>query len=321
LNQTGNVVSYGGQPKDYLTDVISGLGSQFIKDAAGAGSPFLLELATFAPHAPYTPAPRHATMFPGLQVPRTPAYDARPGPAAPAWLKAMPALDQAGKDKLDAGYRLRAQAVQAIDEMIASLQATLAATGHDKDTFIVFSGDNGYHMGEYSLHAGKQTAFDTDINVPLIVTGPGVPAGTVVDAVTENIDLCPTFSDLGLTAPPATAAGKSLVPFFLGQKPADWRNVALIEHHGTDDPSDPDSEPGSGDPPTYEAIRLQDEVYVEYSTGEKEYHDVSKDPYELTNSYGALPQTKSDALHTTLVAARSCTDAASCWAAQHYTGP
>ena len=321
LNQDGHLVNYGKTPDAYLTDVISGQGSQFIKASSAAGSPFLLELSTFAPHAPYTPAPRHAMLFPGLGVPRTPTFAARPGADAPAWLKSMPALTQAQIDHLDAGFRLRAQAVQAIDEMIGSIQDTLAATGHDKDTYILFSGDNGYHMGDYSLRAGKQTAFDTDIHVPLIVTGPGISGGTVVDAITENIDLCATFSELGVTAAPATASGRSLVPFLRGAAVSDWRNVALIEHHATNDPSDPDAEPGSGDPPTYEALRLTNAVYVEYATGETEYHDLATDPDELTNTVAALPAARVAALHKTVADVASCTDAASCWKAQHYVGP
>lgn len=321
LNQDGNVVPYGDAATDYLTDVISGRGSQFIKDAAKAGSPFLLELATFAPHAPYTPAPRHDQLFPGLKLPRTPKFAARPGPDAPAWLASMPALTQDDINKLDHFFRMRAQAIQAIDEMIASIQATLVATGHDKDTYIVFSGDNGYHMGDYSLHAGKQTAFDTDIHVPLIVIGPGVPAGKVVDSIAENIDLCATFSELGGTPPPKTASGRSLVPFFRGEDVSDWRNVALVEHHASDDPTDPDSEPGSGDPPTYEAIRLDHEVYVEYATGETEYHDLSTDPDELSNTAKSLTPAKVTALHQTVAAIAACTDAPSCWAAQHYVEP
>jgi N-acetylglucosamine-6-sulfatase len=67
----------------------------------------------------------------------------------------------------------------------------------DQNTYIVFSGDNGYHMGEYSLRPGKMTPFDTDIEVPLVIIGPDVKAGTTVSAIAENIDLCPTFAELG----------------------------------------------------------------------------------------------------------------------------
>lgn len=321
LNETGNVVSYGNKPADYLTDVISKLGSKFVTDSGN--TPFLLELATFAPHAPYTPAPRHASMFPGLKVPRNAAYAARPDASSPTWLKAIPALTQNEMDNLDASYRMRAQAVQAIDEMIASLEATLKASGHDKDTYIVFSGDNGYHMGEHSLRAGKQTAFDTDINVPLIVTGPGVPAGKVVDSIVQNIDLCPTFAELGVTPPPTTVNGRSIVPLLHGMTPSDWRNLALVEHHGQDlDPTDPDMpETNSGNPPTYEALRLPTAVYVEYTGGETEYYDIASDPFELKNLASTLPSNRAAALHSALDAVKNCHDAATCWSAQHYTGP
>ena len=66
--------------------------------------------------------------------------------------------------------------------MIGQIEAELAAEGVARNTYIVFSSDNGLHMGEHRLRPGKLTAFDTDIRVPLIVTGPGVPAGRTVDA-------------------------------------------------------------------------------------------------------------------------------------------
>ena len=78
---------------------------------------------------------------------------------------------------LDTDFRLRVQSVQAIDRMIGDVRAQLRACGVAENTYIVFSSDNGYHMGERRLHQGKQTAFDHDIRVPLIVAGPGVPGG------------------------------------------------------------------------------------------------------------------------------------------------
>ena len=71
--------------------------------------------------------------------------------------------------------------------------------GWPNDTYIVFSSDNGLHTGEYRLTPGKLTAFDTDIHVPLVVTGPGVPAGTSNNAMTENVDLAETFAQMGGT--------------------------------------------------------------------------------------------------------------------------
>jgi N-acetylglucosamine-6-sulfatase len=76
LNQNATINRYGRAPADYLTDVVSAAAVAFIKQSAG--TPFMVEVATFAPHAPYTPAPRDADAFPGLTAPRTPAFNAAP---------------------------------------------------------------------------------------------------------------------------------------------------------------------------------------------------------------------------------------------------
>ena len=58
MNSDGHVRAYGYRPRDYLTNVIARKGLAFIDRAAASRRPFMLELATFAPHRPYTPAPR-----------------------------------------------------------------------------------------------------------------------------------------------------------------------------------------------------------------------------------------------------------------------
>lgn len=317
LNENGRVVSYGTAPGDYLTDVMSGLGTRFIRESAGA--PFLLEIATFAPHAPYTPAPRDANALPGLRAPRTPAFDAAPDANAPRWLTRHPALTPADIALIDRDFRKRAQSVLAVDALIGALQAAVAAIGQQDNTYFVFSSDNGYHMGEHRLMPGKMTAYDTDIRVPLIVTGPGLPAGVVVEEIAENIDLCPTFVELGDAVPPPAIDGRSLVPLLRGQKVADWRTAALVEHHGPhDDPSDPDAPAlRSGNPSTYEAVRGRSSVYIEYVDGDREFHDFAADPSELINGYGSLVDSDRAALHALVEGLKNCHNAAACAAAEH----
>jgi arylsulfatase A-like enzyme len=69
MNENGTLRDYGNQPDDYLTDVLTRRGVGFIDRASAERRPFFLQLATFAPHSPYVPAPRDATDFPGLKVP------------------------------------------------------------------------------------------------------------------------------------------------------------------------------------------------------------------------------------------------------------
>jgi N-acetylglucosamine-6-sulfatase len=320
LNQDGKIFHYSNKPTDYLTDVVSGLGVRFIKQAAGA--PFFLEVATFAPHSPYTPAPRDATALPGLRAPRTAAFNAAPDANAPKWMLAHRALSDSDMASIDGDFRKRAQSVLSIDAMIGELQSAVAAIGAEKNTYFIFSSDNGYHMGEHRLMPGKMTAFDTDIHVPLIVTGPGVPAGVTIEEIVENIDLYSTFTELGGVLATGNVDGRSLMPLLHGQKAADWRTVALVEHRGPNkDPTDPDLPAiRSGNPTTYDAIRMVTSLYVEYADGEKEYHDLIADPNELHNSFSSLSGDEKGALHKAVEAVKNCHDAKSCATAERAPG-
>src|SRR5215469_9823206 len=319
LNQNGRVVQYGNDPKDYLTDVASNIADAFVRHTSPG--PFFIEIATFAPHAPYIPAPRDADKFPGLEAPRGPAFGARPGPAAPQWLKDIPPLSPAEIANIDKAFRMRAQAVQAVDQMIGRLRATIAALGIQNNTYVIFSSDNGYHMGEYSLRPGKMTAYETDIRVPLIIVGPVVASGVSVDAIVENIDLAPTFTAWGGGPGGTNPDGHSLIPLLGGKLVADWRRVALVEHrHPGYNASDPDAPPRhSANPPSYEAVRTAEGTYVEYQTGEATYYNLMQDPNELRNFISSLPAAKRQRLHEILAANSSCRGAVQCWQAQSMT--
>jgi N-acetylglucosamine-6-sulfatase len=317
LNTNGHPRRYGYRAKDYLTNVLARKGLGFIARAAARGKPFMLEIATFAPHSPFTPAPRDSRAFPALRAPRTPAFDVV-GSGEPSWLSHFSPLRAGQIATLDRQFRKRAQSVQAVDRMIGRIQTMLVAKGLARDTYIVFSSDNGLHMGEHRLLAGKLTAFDTDIKVPLIVTGPGVPAGRTISQMTENVDLCPTFERLGSAPVPRSVDGRSLVTLLHGQAAGNWRSEILVEHHGRVlDAGDPDlPTQGSGNPPSYEAIRTPSSLYVEYSTGEREYYDLTRDPFELRNVVAGLPPARVSTLHRTLGRIERCHGATACLRAQ-----
>ncbi|MEA2309426.1 MAG: N-acetylglucosamine-6-sulfatase [Thermoleophilaceae bacterium] len=318
LNENGGVVPYGRRPAAYLTDVLARKGADFIRRSAAARQPFALELATFAPHAPYTPAPRDAHRFPRARVPRTPAFN-RENSKAPRWLAAGRPLPRSWLRLMDRSFRKRAQSVLAIDRMVAGVESALKAAGVADNTYVIFSSDNGLHMGEHRLLPGKLTAFDSDIRVPLIVTGPGIAHGRTVHKMVENVDLAPTLSQLAGTRMLSSVDGHSIVPLLHGQAVARWRDAVLIEHHGpVRGPFDPDlPDVGSGNPPSYEAVRTPHEVYVEYATGEAEYYDLARDPFEMHNAVARLSRRRRARLHATLNALESCRGRRACWAAGH----
>jgi arylsulfatase A-like enzyme len=315
LNHDHRVEMHGRAPNDYLNTVLQDYGLKFISDSAEQKAPFLLEIASFSPHTPSTPAPQDVHKFADVTAPRTAAFNRLPE-HPPAWLRDRPRLTRAELDLINAQFRQRVRSVQSVDRMIGALEQRLRATGQADNTVFVFSSDNGYHMGEYRLLPGKFTAFDTDIRVPLIVVGPGIRPGSVDNHVVENIDLAPTFEQLAGAVPPDTVEGRSLVPLLHGESPT-WRTLALVEHHGPDTArDDPDRQNTlSGNPPSYEAIRTPQFTYVRYETGDTEYYDLATDPNELDNLAPTLSRSRRVQLDTWLDALHTCRGGAQCWQA------
>jgi len=312
MNQNGRIRYYGAKPRDYLTDVLARLGAAFIDHASRSRRPFFLELATFAPHEPYVPAPRYRHDFRGLQAPRPPDFDVLPT-NAPTWLRGHKPFDRRQISEINHAFRLRVQDVQSIDDMIARIESALAAHHELRKTDIVFSSDNGLHTGEHRLMPGKLTAFTTDIRVPLVFAGPGIPPGARIEGITENIDLASTFEALAGTS--SRNDGASLLPLLHGRTPPGWQNAVLVEHRGPDVnfKLDPDAQNyDSGNPTSYEALRTRTFLYVAYHNGQHEYYDLTTDPYELFNVYDSLSSTVRSRLQQQLLALEHCHGPRSC---------
>ncbi|HVT17016.1 MAG TPA: sulfatase [Thermoanaerobaculia bacterium] len=303
LNENGTLVKYGNQPADYLTDVLSRKAAGFIQKAGADRQPFFLFVATYAPHQPATPAPRHAGAFPGAKAPRPPSYNEADVSGKPAWVQAKPLLGPRQQMQMDALYRRRLQSMLAVRELLEHVLDTLRTAGQLNDSYLFFTSDNGFHMGEHRLHAGKLTAYEEDIRVPLFVRGPGVPAGQVREELVGNLDLAPTFAELAGASVPDFVDGRSLVPLLHGARPERWRGAFLVEQEqvffqrGKNknvrkvlEPRDLFEEAMAAAPrrsqqgiPAYDALRTPTHTFVVYSTGERELYDLRADPYELQN--------------------------------------
>ena len=305
LNDNG-VISY---PPDHFTDLIAEQGRLWITQSR---QPFFLALAPFGPHSPYVPAVRHEGLFLDVVMPKTPAYDRRPGVNTPNWLRDVPPLTASAKALLDNKFILRKQTDKGIDEMIGKIRNRLVNLGIADSTYIVFTSDNGYHLGEFSMGSGKQSPFEFDIHVPMVIVGPGIAPGSVVDRITMNIDIMPMILELAGLPVPATVDGRSL----LTGAP---RSMAAVEHLSAgNSPDDPDyTPPGAGLPPSYTALRGVGWMYVEYATGEVGYYDLIADPHQLYNVASSLTTARLADLHAAILANGTCVGAVQCAAAQN----
>jgi len=318
INCNGQLLHFGHAPEDYLTDVVASRTDSLIK--AWKNNPFFIEIATFTPHAPFIPAPRHEDLYKNEKAPRTPRFNKQADSTAPNWLRELNSLNAKQIVRIDNIFRNRLRCIMSIDEMLGNIRKVLNETGAAGNTYIFFSSDNGYHLGDYSMLQGKQTPFDIDIRVPLVACGPNVAKGNSQSAIVSNIDLAPTFAALAGTKLEGEPDGKNIQNFFLEQntEKIKWRNFAVIEHRRVNyDKNDPDrQEAEDGRLPSYTALRFRNLLYVEYETGEISCYDVENDPYELKNIASSLPTEMQKRLHDILVAVKKCGGKNGCWDAQ-----
>jgi arylsulfatase A-like enzyme len=339
LNQNGKQVDYGSSPDDYGTDVYVRLTKDFIHQAASQSKPFFAYLAVYAPHKPATPAPQDENSFPGLQAPRDPSFDEEDVSDKPQFIQSLPRISPMRAQTIDALYRRRVQSLQAVDRGVAALVDELRSDNALDNTVIMFASDNGFHLGQHRLPGGKETAYETDVHLPLLVRGPNIAAGSHVGAIAGNIDLAPTIAAIGGASMTDNPDGRSLAPLLLHpvDLPPDWRQAFLLEHWieddtgatpggnaqlepGDDDQTDTNESASSGGPPTsirtshaagtripeYQGLRTATMTYVEYATGERELYDLVKDPYQLDNLASTADPNLLATLHARLESLRTC---------------
>ena len=346
LNENGHIVSYEAD-QYHIDDVLSEKASDYITRTSGADPPFftadrpfLMWIGTKAPHQPATPATRDKKTYPDVSLPHPPSFDEKDVSDKPTWVSENPRLSLEQKRYMEELYRKRLQSMLAVDDMIGDLVGALQNSGELDNTYIVFTSDNGFHLGQHRLGAGKWTPYEEDIRVPLIVRGPGVPEGETLHHLVLNNDLAPTFADLAGAEAPSFVDGRSLKPLLTDDPTPlrDWRQRFVIEsvaeRSGVPHPpfiTESTVAPLlTGDPlpgdwrrtsaasaqssevwgrPWLKALRTNNYLYVEYKTGEHELYDLRKDPHELNNRYASAPPELTRRLQAQLDALRQCSAA------------
>lgn len=259
---------YGRRPADYSTDVLARYAARFIRTTP-ADVPMFLYFAPWAPHDPFTPAPRHDGDWAG----RMPSYD---GPWVdenlsdkPDWIRGRQPRRQRDIDRDLAGMQ---ESLMAVDDAVERLLGTLETTGRLENTLVIYLSDHGTTVGEHNLKIWKNLPYRSTTDIPLIVRWDDVvPPGTAATRLALNVDVAPTI---------AAAAGATLTAEgfdLLGdERRRGYPLEATYWKHGDSPPRHP----------AYCGYRTRRWMFARYADGTEELYDYRTDPYELHNRAG-----------------------------------
>jgi N-acetylglucosamine-6-sulfatase len=311
LNENGRVVFYGARPQDYVSDVLTGKANGVIRTAVEAENPFFVYILPYTPHLPAVPAPRHRGMFAEAKLPRLPSFDEADVSDKPVFIRSLTRIDEGRSAYMQDHYRKRLETLQGLDDMVESVVSTLRETGQLENTYVIYTSDNGFHLGEHRLPLGKDTVYEEDIRVPMVMRGPDVPRRGRVDALALNIDLAPTIAQIAGIEAPDFVDGRSFLPL-LDDPDRPWRKSFLIERRH------PEvqlvrlakrmglTQEAILETATFNAIRTSEVIYVEYGTGERELYDLRQDPHQLINVVEDADPVLVEALAARMLALEVC---------------
>ncbi len=258
--------------KGYSTDIFAEAAINFIKEYAAGDrkNPFFCYVAFTAPHDPYSPAPGYVETYadqtlplPGNFMPLHPFQfddltvrdeNLLPWPRDPTMVRSV----------LSDYYAL----ITHLDSRIGDIIKALKDNSLFENTVIVYAADNGLAAGSHGL-LGKQNLYEHSMKVPLIITGPGIPKGSVTEALVYLLDIYPTLAELCLLPQPDDIDGKSLVPVIRGDSNGIRNSLFTIYRN------------------TVRAVRDNEWKLIRYP--ERNYNqlfNLKEDPLELNNLAG-----------------------------------
>jgi arylsulfatase A-like enzyme len=262
--------------------------------------PFMMCVGMNRPHEPMTAPQKYFDMFPLDEVELAPIKEddlddcAKAVTRAPAQVRLYGHrryrhyLKTGGVEMLRRWTQAYLANVAFVDAQIGKILDTLDKSPYAENTYVFFTSDNGYHMGE-KLYIFKNSLWEESCRVPFIVAGPGVRQGAECDHPISLVDLYPTFMDLcNMRGAPNRYTnqqpldGFSIKPFLKDPVNGRWDGpdaavtaVFCMDRLAVD-------EPGKVERQHY-SLRTRQYRYVYCNTGEEELYNHAEDPFEWYN--------------------------------------
>lgn len=274
-DENGNYIHY--------TDVVANNIETFINEVDDR--PFCLSVSFKAPHVQdgderqFIPNPVYADHYKDVEIPEPKTADPKYWESFPDFFRTDENIGRERwklrfntPEKYQRSVKNYYRLLTGVDDVVGALRKQLEEKGLDKNTVIVFMGDNGMFLGEHGL-AGKWYPYEESVRVPLIIYDPreGSLKGRK-DQIALNVDIAPTILGFAGIDPPESMQGLDLVAIMKNN--GSTRSSFFYEH----------SFFGSPKIPVSEGVISTGLKYIKYTEYDyEELYDLSNDPLEEIN--------------------------------------
>jgi len=199
----------------FSTQLFADNAIRFLNSSKAKQQPFFCYIAFTSPHDPRTPSVAYRNMYKpeSISIPPNfmPEHPFDNGDLNIRDEKLLP--KPLSKMKLQNEIALYYGMISEMDYQIGRILDVLKQNNLTENTLIIFASDNGLALGQHGL-LGKQNLYEHSIRVPMIISGKGVPKGTLYNGFNYLSDITPTvFNYLNIPNPNSVEA-KSLFPVF-----------------------------------------------------------------------------------------------------------
>ncbi|MFD2117605.1 sulfatase [Paenibacillus yanchengensis] len=298
------------QHEGYATELITDFSIDWL-DKRNKEQPFMLMVHHKAPHRPWEPAPKYATLYDDVEIPEPATFYDDYATRSEAAHEALMRIDRDMNDETDLKgspppglseleqkkWRYQRymkdylRCVASVDESVGNLLDYLDEEGIADNTIVVYTSDQGFFLGDHGWY-DKRFMYEESLRMPFIVRFPkAITPGIRTDAMALNIDFPATFLDYAGVAIPEEMQGQSLRSIWEGQTPSDWRTAMYYRYWMHLD--------SSHNVYSHYGIRTERYKLIYYyadalgtsgskdekKTPEWELFDLEQDSYELNNVY------------------------------------
>lgn len=216
--------SLGGywQGGRHWSEVVADDVEAYFQQVAQRDQPFFMYVAFNAPHDPRQSPKEYVDRYPWqrIAVPESflPEYPFNEAMGAGHLLRderlaPFPRTKRAVQTHRAEYYAI----ISHLDVQVGRILDALQQSGRADNTYVFFTSDHGLACGRHGL-MGKQNMFDHSVRVPLLFSGPNIPAGKTIDAPVYLQDVMPTSLELASVEIPDQVQFRSLLPLVRGER-------------------------------------------------------------------------------------------------------